>query len=1297
MARMVLEIDVQSNSAGVITKMTGEINSISAAAKNAAGGTLQLSGAMKSLISTFTLLRGIRFLTDAIKEGIQFNALIQQSRLSLSGLILTYSQIYDGQRKVTDATEQWNLANMFSAKVLEGLQVAAIKTTLQYSDLLRVTQDSMAYLLRSGITDPAKIVSFVTQFSQAAKAFGLNVQEIGTNIRGLFTGIADPRRARFAYTLLSELGGTAAERKKAIADLRETGQLFDYFAGPSGKFQAFKRAGDELSQSFTGALSNLKDALQQALGSGTSEATQRLTSIILELQASIVSFDEVTGKATFNPDFVNQVEAAANAFATLAGWVEKAILAMEKWGSGDWRASPMDAGSALADMARDARGRIHITQGSGGDPNLAGTGLTNEGRLGISSPFAPPSTPGRSPMMGRNFIGPRPFDVSQGLLGAMDRSPEETLRFMVGEEQKIKDIQTEQIRLKANGALIDDMRAKDEAKRAAELLKQNRELARRGEEEAKQLLQDIQKTDVAESAAKIADLELQKSVAITEQEKIRLTLKIELAHVAEDERKALAAIDPKANPADKAAQIIAIRNAFNAKAMQAEYEFFSDSIKLNKDTEDQKAKDSLDRFKETQKEIQKAAEESSQKIIDETNAKYDDMAKGFGDAFAKGIDDVIHSGKVKSLWTSLIEMLTGSLSQGLSGLITNWVKRLTDRAKGEWVNYGTDPNTGGPMVINGQTGEFVKDRGARYAGYAVGGIQAAAGLYSIYKQGQMGMSKGDTAASGAITGATAGSAFGAYGAVVGALIGGIAGYAMGGAKSAYSIQITNGQIHVVGLGNAAAGDVADAEKRINEVIKSVSMSAFNLLSAFPASVLAALVQAPSMGSIFPDQTVGPAAAPWSSQTALGKFFDSIGFKNLRKKVHQQLGGLSGNELKDFIENQIPMMIYDAYEPIFKAGLTGLGVTEGRIADLFAATKVPGFDPVKFMDTVKSYVDVLVGIKGHVDRLAKPFSDQVSSAISDANKTPLQQMQDIQKSVADLSIGFGSLTDEQQVARGQQILQLADQWHQNMVSYLNDIDNVGKNIASTTKNLVNQIAFDQLRLGYDAQGQPIADTKAQIDFILGQQRDLTDSLKSAKTPQEIADITGQIQANAMSLYQLMGKTPEAAAQITAMLQGTAKVAQDQLQVLRDAADVQAKLMHDTLDAILKFLQGVTDLTGTGPNQNPGTVVDPFKPIHEPIEKVHDYFVGLGTVTESLTRAFSGLLPAVGGPGGGDGTVRTPERPGSPGATSESTPPINITLAGSLAPLVEAVTIQVGNRTETKIMNTLSRQNAKSVFG
>lgn len=151
--------------------------------------------------------------------------------------------------------DKFNLAGQAATDIQDQLKVAALATTAQYGQLVEAFQVGVGPMTRAGIA-LGDSVEAAKRLTQAAGALGVPMAQLGIEMRQFFEG--DYARSR----LLQGLGITGDQ----IRTLSASGGLMDMLRQ---KTESMALAGDAAQRSFTGLLSNMKDATQQLMGAGT--------------------------------------------------------------------------------------------------------------------------------------------------------------------------------------------------------------------------------------------------------------------------------------------------------------------------------------------------------------------------------------------------------------------------------------------------------------------------------------------------------------------------------------------------------------------------------------------------------------------------------------------------------------------------------------------------------------------------------------------------------------------------------------------------------------------------------------------------------------------------------------------------------------------------------------------------------------------------------------------------------------------------------------------------------------------
>lgn len=246
-------------------------------------------------VNAATALAGMYL--DALRTGVEFNSMVETSQLGIASLLTAFGQFRDAQGNVAGGAESFAAAQRLSAAMIEQVRIATLETTATFPEMIRALQEGMPSALKAGF-DPTQVVSFTKAMAQAAGAIGLPIDQLGQEIRGVFD-VDLSKNSRIARMLFAGIGMSADELREKMAQMTAP-ERFDFLMK---RLEAFGLAGEQLSKTTAGALSNLQDAYQQIMGAGTVGMTEDFTTAVLKLSDSFLVVDE-NGKKAFDPKLV---------------------------------------------------------------------------------------------------------------------------------------------------------------------------------------------------------------------------------------------------------------------------------------------------------------------------------------------------------------------------------------------------------------------------------------------------------------------------------------------------------------------------------------------------------------------------------------------------------------------------------------------------------------------------------------------------------------------------------------------------------------------------------------------------------------------------------------------------------------------------------------------------------------------------------------------------------------------------------------------------------------------------------
>ncbi|ADO45287.1 hypothetical protein Hydth_0891 [Hydrogenobacter thermophilus TK-6] len=223
----------------------------------------QLASQFEHIVSTIrTIALSLPFV-GFIKEGIEFNKQIEQTRIGFAGILTSIAQIRDEQGRLVEGAEKYANAVKLSNQLLNELRVAGLQTVLTFQDLVQIAQGIMAPFLSAG-GNLKEFSSFVVLLSNAVAAIGLPMNQVVQETRDLLMGTID---------MNSQLARSLGITNEMVNRWREQGTLFQEL---TARLQGFQFASKDVEGSFTGLLSRVKEIFQVFAGMATAKVFEAI-------------------------------------------------------------------------------------------------------------------------------------------------------------------------------------------------------------------------------------------------------------------------------------------------------------------------------------------------------------------------------------------------------------------------------------------------------------------------------------------------------------------------------------------------------------------------------------------------------------------------------------------------------------------------------------------------------------------------------------------------------------------------------------------------------------------------------------------------------------------------------------------------------------------------------------------------------------------------------------------------------------------------------------------------------------
>lgn len=236
---------------------------------------------------------GAKLFYDAIKSGIQFNALLERAKLGIAAIFASQGEFTDATGRSVEGYTKLIAAQKLSGSIVKQLQKDNLETMATFEQLVTAYQQAAAFGLAKGYS-PEQIRQYTVAMVQAGGAIGVQLDRMAEEVRSLMTGAIRPGQSLIAGVI----GITSKDYQKYKGDASA------WFKFIMDKLEAFRIAGVESQKTFSGIASNLKDAFQIGLGEGLSPFFDYLKKEMFGLQTDIVHWNEITKKMEVNPEFI---------------------------------------------------------------------------------------------------------------------------------------------------------------------------------------------------------------------------------------------------------------------------------------------------------------------------------------------------------------------------------------------------------------------------------------------------------------------------------------------------------------------------------------------------------------------------------------------------------------------------------------------------------------------------------------------------------------------------------------------------------------------------------------------------------------------------------------------------------------------------------------------------------------------------------------------------------------------------------------------------------------------------------
>lgn len=242
-------------------------NTINSGVNKAAAGISTMFSKFTSLLFSvrsiaFLFLTGlglnhvINLMSDLLGIGLEFNKAIENAKIGIAALIVATSDLSRNGALITDPNQQFDAAIGVATELIEKMKILGLNTSATTTQLVEGLQQATAVGATAGIP-LEKLVLLTTAITNAAPNFGVKLHQINEEIRNLISGTAT------ANTRIANFFGGPRAANTFVKSFKDGNALADALLDKLG---VFLLAGQRISQTFEGSISNVREALENLFG-----------------------------------------------------------------------------------------------------------------------------------------------------------------------------------------------------------------------------------------------------------------------------------------------------------------------------------------------------------------------------------------------------------------------------------------------------------------------------------------------------------------------------------------------------------------------------------------------------------------------------------------------------------------------------------------------------------------------------------------------------------------------------------------------------------------------------------------------------------------------------------------------------------------------------------------------------------------------------------------------------------------------------------------------------------------------
>lgn len=274
-----------------------------------------------AFLALWTFRKIIQGISEVISLGIEYNKVLETSKLGIQSLIVAQGQFVSESGKVAQGMDAFTQAGKVADETLRQLQVDNLKTIATFQQLVKAYQQTLAPGLGAGL-NINQVRQYTVAMVQAAGAMGLNMDMLAEETRSMLRGTITPRQTLIATAL--GIRNEDIQKYKNDAD-----GLFNFLMG---KLDAFGEAGVRSQRTWSGIFSNLKDVISVALGKGFESLFEEVKKFGLDVQDQLMDVDP-SGQLRIKPEVIETIKEYSDLLVDILRTARSIGAAIQWWRS----------------------------------------------------------------------------------------------------------------------------------------------------------------------------------------------------------------------------------------------------------------------------------------------------------------------------------------------------------------------------------------------------------------------------------------------------------------------------------------------------------------------------------------------------------------------------------------------------------------------------------------------------------------------------------------------------------------------------------------------------------------------------------------------------------------------------------------------------------------------------------------------------------------------------------------------------------------------------------------------------